>query len=75
MPLEELFAGILGVDPGSLSDASTPATVDGWDSLMGIQLIMAMQEAYGVLFSTAEIERMGGLGDARRVLAEKGVTA
>lgn len=75
MRLETLFADILGVEPADLSDASSPANVDGWDSLMGINLIMAMQEAYGVQFSTAEIERMQCLGDARQVLAARGVTA
>lgn len=75
MRLEDLFADILGVAARELNDASSPANVDGWDSLMGINLIMAMQEAYGVQFSTAEIEAMPDLGAARRVLALKGVTA
>lgn len=75
MRLENLFADILGVEPGALSEASSPDTIDGWDSLMGINLIMAMQEAYGVQFSTDEITTMWSLGDARRSLAAKGVSA
>ena len=75
MTLEDLFAEILGVAPEELSDASSPDTVDGWDSLMGINLIMAMQEAYGVQFSTDEITTMWCLGDARKALAARGVRA
>lgn len=75
MRLEDLFAPILGVSPADLSDTSSPDNVDGWDSLMGINLIMGMQETYRVRFSTQEIEQMWSLGDARRVLAGKGVSA
>lgn len=73
MTLEALFAKVLRVPESTLSDASSPENVPGWDSLQGMYLLLAMQQAYGVEFTFEEVEAMVSLGDARRVLAAREV--
>jgi acyl carrier protein len=39
-------------------DSTTAAEVEGWDSLMHINLIIAIEKRFGVKFATAEISRL-----------------
>lgn len=73
MPLEELVASVLDVDVRLLSDESSPATVDGWDSLAQVSLVSAVEETYDVTLSTADMRSAYTLGDFRRILSAKGV--
>lgn len=73
MPLEELVAAILDVDVSLLSDESSPASVDGWDSLVQVSLVSAVEETYGVTLTTADMRSAYTLGDFRSILSAKGV--
>ena len=71
--LEQVFAGVLKARSADLTDSSTPATVPGWDSLAHINIIWALEEAYGISFSGEEIVAVTSLGAARALLRQKGV--
>ena len=56
--LEEVtavFRDVFGDDEMVLTESSTANDVDGWDSLMHLNLIIALEERFGVRFSTADI--------------------
>lgn len=74
-PLFEVIARALNVPPASISDASSPDTLRRWDSLRHLDLMNAIEDAYSVRFSTAEIMKARSVGDIRRLLHEKGVEA
>jgi acyl carrier protein len=42
----------------SLTEATTAEEVEGWDSLMHLNLIIALEKRFGIRFSTAEISHM-----------------
>jgi acyl carrier protein len=71
--LHEVIARALNVGAGSISDASSPETLRRWDSLRHLDLMNAVEDAYAVRFSTAEIMRARSVGEIRRLLQEKGV--
>ena len=73
MKLEELIGNILDLNPTELTDDLTQSAVQSWDSLAHINIIMALEEVYGVTFSTEEIPTVKSLGDVRRLLRMKGV--
>jgi acyl carrier protein len=75
MVLEELVAEVLDVEPSSLDDASSPASLDRWDSLAHVELITTVEEAYDVVLTTSEMRDAKSLGDLRRILQSKGVAA
>ena len=52
--LLEVFRDVLGDDDLSLDREATADDIDGWDSLAHINLIIALEAAFGVRFSTAE---------------------
>ncbi len=69
---EELFCSILELDPAQLDDQVSQASVGTWSSLAHINLVTALEEAYGVSFSTREILAMKSVGNARALLRAKG---
>jgi acyl carrier protein len=58
-----------------ISEATKAADVEGWDSFAHINLIVALEEAFGVVFTTREVGEMQCVGDLLRLLAEKGVVS
>ena len=56
--LEEVTAVVRNVfadDEISLTPTSTADEVDGWDSLMHLNVIIALEKRFAIRFSTAEI--------------------
>ena len=41
-----------------MTEQMTAEDVDGWDSLNHINLIIALERAFGIKFATAEISRL-----------------
>jgi acyl carrier protein len=72
MPIEELVASVLDVPMATLTDQSGPATTKNWNSLGHLRLIAAMEDAYGITFSSGEIRALKSLGGARALLQAKG---
>ncbi|KRA44823.1 acyl carrier protein [Devosia sp. Root635] len=67
-----LFADELDVDPATLNDASSPDTVDSWDSLAAMRLVAAIETVFSVSLSARDVMRMRTIGIAREVLQAKG---
>jgi FkbH-like protein len=53
--LREILADILGIPPESISDATSVETVNGFDSLTVMRLVMAVEEHVDFQFSDDEI--------------------
>lgn len=72
-PLIALFAEILEVEDSTLSDESSPDTVEQWDSLAAMHLVAGIEEKFSIQLSTKEIMKMSSIGLARKALQDKGV--
>ncbi len=53
--LRNVFASVLGVEPSRLSDADSPETIAGWDSVNHIQLCLAVEAEFGIEFDPDEL--------------------
>ncbi len=73
MRLFETVASVLNIDANSLTNESNGRNTENWDSLRHIELILAVETAFGVTFSMTEMVSMQDLGDMRALLVEKGV--
>ncbi|MFQ5801456.1 MAG: acyl carrier protein [Candidatus Methylomirabilales bacterium] len=56
--LIQIFVKIFDLGPEEISDAMSVNTVDGWDSLKHLILILAIEEEFGVSLSPEEVEAM-----------------
>ena len=62
--LTEIFENVFDEDDLVITPQTSAADVDGWDSLTHIRLILTVEKAFKVKFSTSEIgklENVGGL--------------
>lgn len=53
--LEEIFRDVFGDDDITLRDEMTAADVDGWDSMMTINLMIAIEKHFKIKFAAAEL--------------------
>ena len=73
--LYRTVAGVLGVSPEELSDASSPQTIESWDSLNHLNLVMALESEYGISLSPEEALDLRNVGAIRAILGESPVEA
>ncbi|MEX0729870.1 MAG: acyl carrier protein [Aquisalimonadaceae bacterium] len=71
--LRSAFADLFGLDESEVTEELTPDSVDLWDSLNHLRLITALEEAFGIKLTMAEIEyMMGSVAKVREVLERHG---
>ena len=58
-----------------LNEDSSPDTVENWDSLKHMNLILALEEEFNITFSDEEIVEMLSVKIIVKTLKEKGVTS
>jgi len=71
--LARTAAEVLGVTPETLSEESSPETISSWDSLGHLNLVMALEEEFGVSLSAEDALAMRDVGSIRRLLRHSGV--
>ncbi len=61
--LKQVFQDVFDEQSIDLSPETTAKDVDGWDSLTHIRLILTIEKAFKLRFSTSDIGKMGNVGD------------
>ena len=61
--LAEIFAGVFDEDTIQITPELSAKDVDGWDSLTHIRLILTVEKAFKIKFSTSEIGKLENVGD------------
>lgn len=69
--LGEVFRDVFGADAPEPRPEFTAEDVDGWDSLNHVRLIIAVERAFAVRFSTREISGLKNVGDLVAVIEKK----
>ena len=61
--LNEIFEDVLDLDETpNLTETTTANDIEEWDSLSHVQLVVAVEKAFKVLFTSAEIIRWQNVG-------------
>ena len=68
--LTEVFRDVFMRDI-ALRPEMTAKDVQGWDSFKQIEIIVALEERYGIKFHTKELDALNNVGDLARTLAQK----
>jgi len=74
-PFLSLAAEVLEITPDELADDLGPASFGQWTSLKHLQLVAAVERAYGICLSPREIRSFHTLGELARLIASKGIEA
>jgi len=69
--LQEVFQDVFDDDEIELTDATTADDIDAWDSLTHVQLIVAVEKAFGLKFSTVEVMKLKNVGEFIALIDKK----
>jgi acyl carrier protein len=69
--LTEIFRGLFGLPSLVLRDELTARDVPGWDSLNHVSLMVEVEGAFGVRFSSDEIAALQCVGDLKALIERK----
>jgi acyl carrier protein len=69
--LSGIFADVFDDDAIVLKPAMTADDVDGWDSLTHIRLIISVEKAFKIKFSTSEVGKLKNVGEFVDLIASK----
>ena len=61
--LAEIFQDVFDEDSIKVTPELSARDVDGWDSLTHIRLILTVEKAFKIKFSTSEIGKLENVGD------------
>jgi acyl carrier protein len=61
--LAEIFQDVFDEDSIHVTPELSAKDVDGWDSLTHIRLILTIEKAFKIKFSTSEIGKLENVGD------------
>jgi acyl carrier protein len=56
--LQDVFRNVFGESELELKDDMTAADIDGWDSMMTINLMIAIEKRFKIKFANAEIANL-----------------
>ncbi len=78
MTREEVFVQLNGVfrdvfDDGDIvvTDKTTASDIEGWDSLMHISLISAVEDEFDIKFSMKEVVNMENVGERADIIVRE----
>ena len=57
-----VFEAVLAVDANAISDADSPKTIPQWDSVTHLQLMLALEEEFGLQFTPEDMMRLLTVG-------------
>lgn len=61
--VKQIMTEVFDNDHILISETTTPDEVEEWDSLSHIQLVVALEKAFGTRFTAAEIQQWQKVGD------------
>ena len=69
--VKDVASDVLGVPASSLKGDSSPDTIESWDSVQHLSLVMALEQRFGVSIDPADVEKMRTLESVAQVIARK----
>lgn len=69
--LDNVFQDVFDDDSITVNDNTTAADIEDWDSLEHINLIVAVEKAFGMKFNMGEVNTMKNVGEMVDIILER----
>jgi len=66
-----MASDLFDVPVDRITASSSPETVENWDSVQHLNLVLALEEKFGLQLSPEEIEQMKSIGDTAKLVDSK----
>jgi acyl carrier protein len=71
--LKQIMSNIFGIEEDEITDDSSIDNIEKWDSLKHINLIIAIEEQFGISIDEDEMVEMTSFTEIKRILRDNGV--
>jgi acyl carrier protein len=71
--LKKIMSQVFDTPVESINKVSSPDTIDNWDSVNHINLVLALEQAFGVSFESEEIIEIMSFELILVILKDKGI--
>lgn len=69
--MQAIASDLFGVPVGKVTAESSPETIETWDSMQHLNLVLAIEEKFGLQLSPEEIEEMRSVGTVAALVEKK----
>ncbi len=69
--VQAIASDIFGVPSSKITADSSPETIETWDSMQHLNLVLAIEEKFGLNLSPEEIEEMKSVGAVATLVEKK----
>jgi acyl carrier protein len=69
--LRGIASDIFGMPAAEITESSSPETIESWDSVQHLNLVLAMEEQFAVQFDPEEMDQMKNMGEIAGLLDKK----
>jgi len=69
--LKAIFGELFDDDSITVTETTTAADIEGWDSFQHIHLILAIESCFGMKFTIGEVTGMKNVGEMADIIAVK----
>lgn len=70
--LNTILAQVFSIDESTITDSTSPQTVESWDSFNALILVTELEEKFKVKFTMEEITSVQNVGDIKSILRKHG---
>jgi len=67
-----VFSEVFGVAPEGVGDDAGPTTIEGWNSVRHVELVVALEERFGCMFDPEEVPELTSLQRIEEILRRHG---
>jgi len=69
--IRTMASDLFGVPADRITASSSPESLENWDSVQHLNLVLALEEKFGLQLSPEEIEQMKSVGDTAKLIESK----
>jgi acyl carrier protein len=69
--VQAIASDIFGVPARKITADSSPETIENWDSMQHLNLVLALEEKFGLQLDPEEIEQMKSVGAVAALVEKK----
>jgi len=74
LKLKEVFKNIFQIETSSINDETSVDTIEKWDSLKHLNLVLALEEAFNITFTEEESVEIMSYPLVKAVLGDHGIS-
>jgi acyl carrier protein len=69
--VSRIVADLFDLSPGLVTEDASPETIEGWDSLQHLNLVVGLEQAFDIAFTPEEIQELVSVGAIARTVGAK----